>query len=129
MENLTKPISLLLVEDNILNQKLIFLNLAKFGFSIDVAINGKEAVVKLNGIYYDLVLMDLRMPVMDGFEATRKIRSCENTKISKIPIIGLTANTYDADREKCLATGMDEYMTKPFDLEEFFKIIKKLGIL
>ncbi|ASB49054.1 response regulator [Alkalitalea saponilacus] len=124
-----KNLSLLLVEDNILNQKLIFLNLTKFGFSIDVANNGLEAVDKVIQQRYDLILMDLMMPVMDGFEATIKIREIEENKGIHTPIIGLTANTFDADREKCMSIGMDEYMSKPFDIEVFNTILSDLGII
>ncbi len=121
-------LSLLLVEDNILNQKLIFLNLVKHGFKIDVANNGLEAVEKFKERKYNLILMDLMMPVMDGLEATKHIRHIELINGGHTPIVGLTANTYDADREKCLASGMDEFMTKPFDIEIFQEIIKELGI-
>lgn len=116
-------ISLLLVEDNVLNQKLIFLTLSKYGFKIDVANNGKEALDKLQTKNYDIILMDLMMPVMDGLEATRNIRKREQDTDNRNIIIGLTANTYDADREKCLKEGMDEYMSKPFDIEVFKDII------
>ncbi len=124
-----KGLSLLLVEDNILNQKLIFLNLTRYGFSIDVANNGQEALDKLQERSYDLVLMDLMMPVMDGMEATKRIREMEQQRGSHTPIIGLTANTFDADREKCLAIGMDDFMAKPFDIEIFNAIISDLGIV
>ena len=123
-----KGLLLLLVEDNVLNQKLIFLNLTKFGFSIDVANNGLEAVEKVQEKKYDLILMDLMMPVMDGFEATRAIRDLEEMNSTYTPIIGLTANTFDADREKCLGIGMDEYMAKPFDIDVFNSILDQLGI-
>jgi len=120
-------ISLLLVEDNVLNQKLIFLTLSKYGFRIDVANNGKEALDKLENKSYDIILMDLMMPVMDGLQATRNIREREKESGSKNVIVGLTANTYDADRDKCLNEGMDEYMAKPFDMEVFKDIISKFG--
>ena len=120
-------IRLLLVEDNVLNQKLIFLTLSKYGFNIDVANNGKEALDKLKENSYDLILMDLMMPVMDGLEATRLIRQQEKGKAQKNIIIGLTANTYDADRDKCIRGGMDEYMAKPFDIEQFSKIVRSFG--
>lgn len=129
MEKLDCSLSLLLVEDNVLNQKLIYLNLCKFGFKIDIANNGKEALDKLKFGVYDLILMDLMMPVMDGLETTTAIRNKEKDTKYHMPIIGLTANTYDADREKCLAHGMDEYMAKPFDLQEFFKNLKKLKLI
>ncbi len=123
-----KGLKLLLVEDNILNQKLIFLNLTKFGFKIDVANNGAEAIEKVKENRYNIILMDLMMPVMDGLEATQEIRLFEETLNQHTPIIGLTANTFDADREKCLAIGMDEFMSKPFDVDVFLAILKILEI-
>ncbi len=129
MEKLKSPLSILLVEDNVLNQKLIFLNLSKYGFVIDIANNGQEALDKLVDSNYDLILMDLMMPIMDGLETTVSIREKEKVSKEHMPIIGLTANTYDADREKCIAHGMDEYMAKPFDLREFFMHLEKLGII
>jgi CheY-like chemotaxis protein len=129
MDNLAIKLNILLVEDNILNQKLIFLYLSKVGFDIDVANNGLEAFEKVKIRNYDLVLMDLMMPVMDGLEATTRIREYEKSVYKYTKIIGLTANTFDADREKCLAHGMDEYMAKPFDIEEFTRILKKLEII
>ncbi len=123
-----KGLKLLLVEDNLLNQKLIFLNLNKFGFKITVANNGVEALERIKEERFDLILMDLMMPVMDGLEATQEIRLFEKTIDYHTPIIGLTANTFDADREKCLAVGMDEFMSKPFDVEVFLAILKILEI-
>jgi CheY-like chemotaxis protein len=128
MESLS-GLNILLVEDNILNQKLIFLNLSKYGYKIDIANNGKEALEKVKCNRYQLIIMDLMMPVMDGLEASREIRKYEDTLPYNTPIIGLTANTFDADREKCLANGMDEYMTKPFDLDLFKSLITSLGIV
>ncbi len=129
MEKLEHPVSVLLVEDNVLNQKLIFLNLSKYGFKIDIANHGREALDKLENGQYDLILMDLMMPIMDGLETTVAIREKEKQSNQHMPIVGLTANTYDADREKCLSYGMDEYMAKPFDLQEFFGNLKKLNII
>ncbi|MDR2926763.1 MAG: response regulator [Cytophagaceae bacterium] len=121
-------LSLLLVEDNILNQKLIFLNLSKYGFVIDVAHNGFEAVEKFKERKYHLILMDVMMPVLDGMEATKQIREIERDKGGHTFIIGLTANTYDADKEKCLVAGMDAFMNKPFDFEVLKGIFNELGI-
>lgn len=129
MASNTQEINILLVEDNVLNQKLIFLNLKKYGFEIDIANNGLEAFEKVKIKSYDLILMDLMMPVMDGLEASMKIREYEKKINRHTMIIGLTANTFDADREKCLSHGMDEYMAKPFDLNEFLRILKLLSIL
>jgi CheY-like chemotaxis protein len=120
---------ILLVEDNILNQKLIFLNLKNLGFVIDVANNGKEALEKVKENSYDLILMDLMMPVMDGLEASLKIREWESNNSRHTFIVGLTANTLDADREKCLEHGMDEYLSKPFDLNEFNNVLRRLELI
>lgn len=120
--------AILLVEDNVLNQKLICLNLMKFGYSIDIANNGMEAFNMVKKKRYDLIIMDLMMPVMDGLEATSEIRKYESNLAYSTPIIGLTANTFDADRERCLEYGMDEYMAKPFELDLFMYLIKKMGI-
>ena len=122
-------LKLLVVEDNMLNQKLIHLHLKKHGFIIDFAENGQIALDKLEKNGYDLILMDLMMPVMDGLETCVRIRERENGTGEHINIIGLTANTLDADRQKCLNHGMDEYMMKPFDVDEFHAILKKLKIL
>ena len=119
----------MVVEDNLLNQKLIHLHLKKHGFKIDFAENGKIALDMMEKNGYDLILMDLMMPIMDGLETCTKIRENEKETDEHINIIGLTANTLDADRDKCLRHGMDEYMAKPFDIEEFHKILKKLKIL
>ncbi|WP_066630300.1 response regulator [Labilibacter marinus] len=127
MEN-SNSLNVLLVEDNVLNQKLIFLNLSKFGYKIDIANNGKEAVDMVKLRRYNLIIMDLMMPVMDGLQATTEIRAYEKELSYATPIIGLTANTFDADREKCLAHGMDEYMAKPFELDLFNTLVKNLGI-
>ncbi len=126
---MVKSLFILLVEDNVLNQKLIFLHLSKFGYKIDIANNGSEAVEKVKSNTYDLIIMDLMMPVMDGLEASRQIRIVEKDSNIHTPIIGLTANTLDADRDKCLQAGMDEYMAKPFELDEFNSILTGLNII
>ncbi|MDG5799376.1 response regulator [Marinilabiliaceae bacterium ANBcel2] len=121
--------SLLLVEDNLLNQKLIVLHLGKFDFNIDIANNGKEAVDKVKDYHYDLVLMDLMMPVMDGIEATYKIRNVDREMGRYTRIVGLTANTFDSDRERCISNGMDEFMVKPFDIEIFKEIATRFSLI
>lgn len=122
-------IKLLLVEDNVLNQKLIYLTLSKYGFKIDIANNGREALKLLEDKKYDIILMDLMMPVMDGLETTRQIRKNEKKSgsVNRNIIIGLTANTYDSDRDRCIKEDMDEYMAKPFDVERFGEIINNFG--
>ena len=126
---LKSELKLLVVEDNLLNQKLISLHLKRGGFVIDFAENGEEAIEKIKKNNYDLVLMDLMMPVMDGLEASLRIREMEKNTGLHLKIVGLTANTFDADRDKCLEHGMDEYMSKPFEVEEFDRIIRKLGLV
>ncbi len=109
---------LLLVEDNKINQLVAGKLLEKFGYAYDIAENGIEAVDKARSNHYDAILMDCQMPVLDGFEATKRIRQSEQAKSAHTPIIGLTANALEGDREKCLACGMDDFTTKPIKLEE-----------
>lgn len=124
-------LSILLVEDNILNQRITTFSLKKFNHEVDIANNGLEAVNKYREKDYDVILMDIMMPVMDGLEATFQIRKYEKENESKnhTPVIAITANTLDNDRDKCLATGMDEYMAKPFDMNRLNEIFKELNII
>lgn len=124
-------LSILLVEDNILNQRITTFSLKKFNHDVDIANNGLEAVNKYREKEYDVILMDIMMPVMDGLEATFQIRKYEKETDAKshTPVIAITANTLDNDRDKCLATGMDEYMAKPFDMNRLNEIFKELNIL
>ena len=124
-------LSILLVEDNILNQRITTFSLKKFNHEVDIANNGLEAVNKYREKDYDVILMDIMMPVMDGLEATFQIRKYEKENEAKAhtPVIAITANTLDNDRDKCLATGMDEYMAKPFDMNRLNEIFKELNIL
>ena len=104
----------LVAEDNPINQKLTARLLKKFGYQTQVVPNGKEAVETLTRKTYAAVLMDCQMPEMDGFEATRTIRQQESAETTPhIPIIALTANAMQGDKEKCLAAGMDDYLAKP----------------
>jgi CheY-like chemotaxis protein len=116
----------LLVEDNTINQKIVVLSLKNYIKNIDVASNGKEALDKFGTSKYDLILMDVQMPVIDGFVATRKIREIEATTNSHTPIIAITANALHGDREKCIAAGMDDYISKPFQVEILIEKIKEL---
>ncbi|MCK5311990.1 MAG: response regulator, partial [Desulfobacteraceae bacterium] len=118
-------LKILLAEDNKMNQKVAVNMLKKIGHSYHVAENGKEAVEEFQKNRYDLILMDGQMPVMDGFEATKKIREIEKqSKNSKhIPIIALTANAMKGDRERFLEAGMDDYLTKPVKRESLAKTI------
>jgi CheY-like chemotaxis protein len=107
------PLQILLVEDNPVNQKVAVRLLEKHGHSVTVAGNGKEALSCLDERPFDLVLMDVQMPVMDGLEATAVIRQRETGTDRRLPIVALTAHAMVGDREKCLDAGMDGYVTKP----------------
>lgn len=114
-------VDILLVEDNLINQKLTQKILMEQGFRVDVASNGKEAVEKFKNAHYDLIFMDIQMPVMDGLEATRQIRRLETNSQTRdrVKIIALTANSQQQDKENCLAAGMDDYINKPFNINKF----------
>jgi len=105
-----KP-QILLVEDNAVNQKVVLAILSKRGFHVDIAANGLEALSALQKGKYDLVLMDVQMPYMDGIEATRKIRS--ELRLTELPIIAMTAHAMTGDRERCIEAGMNDYASKP----------------
>ena len=119
------------MEDNFLNQKITTYNLRKYNHKVSIANNGLEAVNLFKEKKFDLILMDIMMPVMDGLEATREIRKIEKAhKLSEYtPIIAVTANTLDNDREKCLSWGMDEFIAKPFDMNQLNEILLSLKIV
>jgi signal transduction histidine kinase len=112
-----KSARVLLVEDNSLNQKVALMMLRNLGYDADLAGNGREALSAVTSQHYDLVLMDCQMPEMDGFEATRQIRSGA-TPGSQIPIVAMTANAFAANRDDCLASGMNDYLAKPVRLAD-----------
>jgi osomolarity two-component system sensor histidine kinase NIK1 len=126
-----EKLSILLVEDNVLNQRIVTFSLKKYKHDVTIANNGLEAIDKFREGKYDVVLMDIMMPVMDGLEATVKIRELENEMKAdtRTPIIALTANTMDNDREKCISYGMDDFMAKPFDIEKLNQIFQELEIV
>jgi CheY-like chemotaxis protein/uncharacterized membrane protein len=109
-----KDLKILLVEDNMINQKITLLTLKPLVNTIDTASNGKEALDKFGTNSYDLILMDIKMPVMSGLVAAEKIRALESTTNSHVPIIAITANAMIGDKEKCLSAGMDDYISKPY---------------
>ena len=126
-EDHKRRVSILLVEDNMVNRKIVLRILEKkLGFHADAVTNGKEALQYLEKKDYDIVLMDCQMPEMDGYEAARIIRD-ENSSVRnhRIPIIAMTANAVDGDREMCLKAGMDDYITKPINRQEFTDLIKR----
>ena len=115
---------ILLAEDNMVNQEVVMATLAQFGCQVDVVNNGREALTAMTRESYDIVLMDCQMPDMDGYEATRAIRGWEQAAQGpRIPIIALTANAMQGDRDKCLAAGMDDYLPKPFQQEQVYAIL------
>jgi len=115
---------ILLAEDNLVNQEVAMAMLQRMGLSTKIAGNGLDAVTALETESFDLVLMDCHMPIMDGFEATQKIREREmSAGVAKIPIIALTANAILGDRENCIAKGMDDYLSKPFTIEQLHKLL------
>jgi len=119
-------LKILLVEDNLLNQKVVMFNLKKFDYNITAVTNGLDALEAVKNNQFDLVLMDIMLPEMNGFEVTENIRNLEKEKgKNPVPIVALTANTLDNDREKCISVGMNEYLSKPFTANELIEKIEK----
>ncbi|MCP3872270.1 MAG: response regulator [Desulfobacteraceae bacterium] len=121
-ENKKQNARILIAEDNVINQKVAIHLLKKFGYRPDAVENGKKAVEALKNIPYALILMDIQMPVMDGFEATKEIRAFNNSR-KDIPIVAMTANAMKGDKEKCLEAGMNDYITKPVKPDSLMKTL------
>jgi len=115
---------ILLAEDNMINQKVAMKILNTAGYAIEAVGNGREAVAAVKGGFYDIVLMDIQMPEMDGFTATKEIREFQDGK-NKIPIIAITAHALRGDKEKCLQAGMDDYISKPIIAPQLIRILDK----
>lgn len=113
----------LVVEDYFVNQEVTQDILELMGVDVEVAENGREALELYQNQKYDLIFMDIQMPEMDGYQTTREIRRTE--KGDHVPIIALTANALSGDREKCLEAGMDDYISKPIEVEKIEEILKK----
>jgi two-component system, sensor histidine kinase and response regulator len=124
-----RRLSILLTEDNIINQKIARRVLEEWGHMIEVASNGKEALAKLEEQKFDLVLMDIQMPEMDGLEATRAIRDREMESGEHIPIIAITAHAMKGDRKRCLDAGMDGYISKPINTKALFDRINAVAVV
>jgi two-component system sensor histidine kinase EvgS len=122
LKKLNKDIHILLAEDNLINQRVAIAFIKKTGFKIDIANNGKEALLATRNKKYDVVLMDVQMPQMDGLEATREIRKEKSAK--DLPIIAMTANAMKGDKEKCLDAGMNDYLSKPIKPTELFTALE-----
>lgn len=119
--------SILLVEDNELNQEIAETILKEHGFTVDLAGDGTEAVEKMktaDADRYDLILMDIQMPLMDGYEATRRIRALENKDKANIPIYAMTANAFEEDRQKALEAGLNGHIAKPIDISKLIAVLK-----
>ena len=120
---------ILLVEDNLTNRELALSILKRACLSVDIAGDGSEAVLKVSEHRYGAVLMDIQMPVMDGYEATTRIRAMADPVKARIPIIAMTADTFPEDRDRCLKVGMDDYISKPYRPKELIsKLAKVLGV-
>ena len=116
--------TLLLVEDNELNRDMLSRRLSRKGFEVVFAFDGQDAVQKAKDLMPDLVLMDINLPIMDGYDATRAIKADDATK--SIPVIALTAHAMAEDRKKCLGAGCDDFDTKPIDLPRLLAKINSL---
>ena len=115
----------LLVDDNAINVVIAKRFLNKWNLEVDVAYNGQEAVDKVKETDYGLVLMDISMPIMDGYEATRIIRSWSEAKFHNLPIVALTASVFDALKYQAIEAGMDDYLSKPFKPQELYDMIER----
>lgn len=119
----SKQLHVLVVEDHEINLEMICEMLNRLGCKVDTAQNGLEAVCSAKNQLYDAIFMDLQMPEMDGYEAARQIRLCSISK--KTPIFGLTANHVKKDLQRCLDSGMNDYLTKPFVLSDLEALLQK----
>jgi signal transduction histidine kinase/CheY-like chemotaxis protein len=122
-----KRLHILLAEDNAINREVAVRLLTKRGHTVVVAENGKQAVAAFEEANFDMILMDVQMPEMDGFEATAAIRGREKNRGTHIPIIAMTAHAMKGDRERCLASGMDDYVAKPIALDELIKVTEGIA--
>ena len=121
----SSPGTILVAEDFAINQKLIHAQLKKLGLPAEIAGNGREAVEAFSRASYALILMDCRMPVMDGFAATRAIRRLEASRGRRTPIIATTASALPGEREKCLRAGMDDYLSKPIRMDDLYRVLSR----
>jgi CheY-like chemotaxis protein len=120
-----QKVRILLAEDNIVNQKVALTILQKRGYDVNIAVNGQEVLKALEKTSYDVILMDVHMPEMDGIETTLVIREKEKLTGKHIPIIAMTASAMKSDIDRCLQAGMDDYLTKPVQPSELFQTIER----
>ena len=121
-----RALSILLAEDNVINQRVAVRVLQKAGHTVAVAMNGCEVLAAIRKARFDVVLMDIQMPEMDGWEATRAIREAEATSGAHLPIVAMTAHAMKGDRERCLEAGMDDYVSKPIDTAELLRVLQEV---
>jgi signal transduction histidine kinase/DNA-binding response OmpR family regulator len=121
-----RSLRILVAEDNAVNRLLVTALLSKRGYTVLTAVNGREALAAVTRDVFDIVLMDVQMPEMDGLEATAAIRKLETVTGTHVPIIALTAHAMKGDREICLAAGMDEYLSKPINAEQLFALVEAM---
>ncbi|HEX4148097.1 MAG TPA: response regulator, partial [Pirellulales bacterium] len=121
-----RPLRILLAEDSLVNQRMAVALLEKRGHQVTIAVNGREAVAAAKRDRFDLILMDVQMPEMDGFAATAEIRNWEQGRGQRTPIVAMTAHAMKGDRERCLAADMDHYISKPIRSQEMFAVIEGL---
>lgn len=117
--------TILLVEDSLMNQRMVSAILKRNGWQVKVAKNGLEALEEMESSSFDLILMDVQMPVMDGFEATKRIRERERETKDHIPIIAMTAYDSEEDKRECLLAGMDQYISKPIDVNTLRSVVEE----
>ena len=117
--------NILIIEDNLLNQKIISFYLLKENYNVQISSTGEDAILKLKNGRFDIILVDLMLPGMNGYDTVIQLRRIENQlyRDNKILIIALTANTLDNDKEKCLRNGMDGYIAKPFEMTKLIHIL------
>ena len=123
-----RTLRLLLAEDNLVNQKIACRVLEKQGHHVTVAADGRQAIAALAREPFDVVLMDVQMPEMDGFEATAAIRAAEQGTGRHLPIIAMTAHAMQRDRERCLAAGMDDYISKPLNTPLLLEMLQRFAL-
>ncbi|MBQ6369885.1 MAG: response regulator, partial [Parasporobacterium sp.] len=120
---------ILLAEDNEMNQMIAVAILENSGFTIDIASNGEEAVKKMEQApagTYDVILMDIQMPIMNGYEAAKRIRAMEDQKKAEIPIVAVTANAFEEDRKIALEAGMNGHLAKPYDIGAIMQTLSEI---
>src|SRR5262249_53903451 len=117
------PLRMLLVEDSLPNQKIALAILSGWGHSVAVAVDGQEGLARFAAEEFDVILMDIQMPVMDGFACTAAIRAAEARTGGHVPIVAMTGNALVGDREKCLAAGMDDYVPKPIRRDDLLRAL------